>query len=92
MEDIQLILKMEDLEDKPADTSLVTYASSAPRKLVQIRHDESGGIFHDGIEVEFYENGRLKRFLDVERGKPHGLKIEWDPDGQIISRGTTDGT
>jgi len=62
------------------------YPSIAPRKLVQVRRDSSGRLFPDGIEVEFYENGRIKRFLDIELGVPNGLEIMWDADGRVISR------
>ncbi|MFC1779948.1 tetratricopeptide repeat protein [Thermodesulfobacteriota bacterium] len=86
IEDLRPILKEENLNKTPADIVLDTYASSTPRRLVQIRHDNNGNQFPDGIEVEFYENGRLKSFLDVKRGKPHGLQIKWDKDGQILSR------
>jgi tetratricopeptide (TPR) repeat protein len=86
IEDLLPILKEENINKKPAEIVLDTYASSAPRRLVQKRHDDNGNRFADGIEVEFYENGRLKRFLDVKRGKPHGIQITWDEDGQILSR------
>lgn len=86
LEDIGPLLKDENLDQKPAEIVFDTYASSAPRKLVQMRQDDNGRQVPDGIEVEFYENGRLKRFLDVKRGEPHGLEITWDEDGQILSR------
>ena len=62
------------------------YPSRAPRKLVQMRYDASGRPVPDGIEVEFYENGRIKRFLDVDRGVPNGLELTWNPDGRLLSR------
>jgi tetratricopeptide (TPR) repeat protein len=65
---------------------LSRYASSAPQRLVQGRLDSSGNFVPDGIEVEFYENGRLKRFLDIERGSLKGLEITWDADGRQLSR------
>ena len=39
-----------------------------------------------GIEVEFYENGRLKSFKDLVGGKLHGQVIAWDEQGQERSR------
>ena len=86
LEDIGPLLKEENLDQKPVEIVLDTYTSSAPRRLVQMRQDDNGNQEPDGIEVEFYETGRLKRFLDVKRGKPDGLQITWDEDGQILSR------
>lgn len=73
------------------DSSLLSirlsrYSSSAPQKLVQGRLDSSGNFVPDGIEVEFYENGRLKRFLDIDRGRQKGLELTWDADGKQLSR------
>ena len=62
------------------------YPSRAPRKLVQLRRDAGGRQVADGIEVEFHENGRLKRFLDIDQGQPNGLEIVWDPAGRLLSR------
>ncbi len=62
------------------------YPSLAPRKLVQVRRDPSGRIVPDGIEVEFHENGRIKRFLDIDLGKPNGVEVIWDTDGRVLSR------
>jgi hypothetical protein len=36
--------------------------------------------------VEFYENGRIKRFLDVDQGVPNGLELTWDSTGRLLSR------
>ena len=81
MEEIRPLLQEETLHKQPAKIVLETYASSAPKRLVQMRLDENGRQIVDGISVEFYENGRLKRFLDVKRGKPHGLDVTWDKNG-----------
>ena len=85
LEELRPQLK-EKLDEEPAEIVLDSYASSAPRRIVQVRPDDHGRQLPDGIEVEFYENGRLKRFLDVERGIPHGQQITWDKDGKIVSR------
>ena len=43
--------------------------------------------FHpDGIQAEFHENGRIKRFVDFERGLANGLELIWDADGRLLSR------
>jgi tetratricopeptide (TPR) repeat protein len=86
LEDIRPLLKGKTPNPQPADIILDTYASSAPRKLVQVRRDTSGNRVRDGIEVEFHENGRLKRFLDIKQGKPNGLEITWNKDGRPLSR------
>jgi tetratricopeptide (TPR) repeat protein len=65
---------------------LDVYPSRAPRRLVQVRHDSSGRVVPDGIEVEFYENGRLKRFLDIDLGVPNGLGLTWDSEGRQLSQ------
>jgi len=62
------------------------YPSIAPRQLVQVRYDNRGRPVVDGIEVEFHENGRLKRFLDVDQGVPNGVEMVWDKDGRLLSR------
>ncbi len=71
---------------QPPYILLDIYPSLAPRKLVQLRRDSSGRTVPDGIEVEFHENGRLKRFLDIDQGVPNGLEIIWDADGRMLSR------
>lgn len=65
---------------------MTRYPSAAPHRLVQGRADSNGQFVADGIEVEFYENGRLKHFLDVESGRPKGLDITWDANGKQLSR------
>jgi antitoxin component YwqK of YwqJK toxin-antitoxin module len=53
---------------------------------LQVRYDAAGRPVPDGIEVEFHENGRIKRFLDVVRGERHGLELTWDASGKALSR------
>jgi antitoxin component YwqK of YwqJK toxin-antitoxin module len=65
---------------------LEIYPIIAPRKLVQMRYDSSGRPVPDGIETEWYENGRVKRYLDVDLGVPNGLELTWGPDGRLLSR------
>ena len=65
---------------------LDVYPSQAPRRLVQMLHDSSGRSVPDGIEVEFHENGQVKRFLDIDQGIPNGLEIPWDRDGRELTR------
>lgn len=66
--------------------ALEVYPSLAPRKLVQLHRDQNGRMLPDGIEVEFHENGRIKRFLDIEWGQKNGLEVTWDPNGRQLSR------
>jgi len=65
---------------------LDAYPSLAPHKLMIVRSDSKGWEIPYGIEVEFHENGRLKRFLDLDQGVPNGLEIILDKDGRILSR------
>ena len=83
---IQPLVKGLPLNPKPAEIILDIYPSIAPWKLLQGRRDSKGHIMPDGIDVEFYENGRIKRFLDVSQGEPNGLAMTWDAEGKLISR------
>jgi tetratricopeptide (TPR) repeat protein len=65
---------------------LDVYPSNAPRKLMQVRRDPKGNNVPDGIVVEFYENGRLKHFLDMEQGVADGFEVTWDPEGRQLAR------
>jgi hypothetical protein len=65
---------------------LNVYPSQAPSKLTQLYFDDNGRSIADGIEVEWYDNGRIRRFLDVDWGVPNGLEINWAPDGRMLSR------
>jgi tetratricopeptide (TPR) repeat protein len=69
-----------------AELVLTQYPSEAPHTLAQMRRDANGSLVTDGIEVEFYENGRLKYFADIDQGKLNGLKMTWDANGQLLSR------
>jgi len=71
---------------EPPNILLDIYPSQAPRKLVQMRRDPKGYPVPHGIEVDFHENGRLKRFMDIEQGKRNGLEIIWDTAGRQLSR------
>ena len=83
---ISPLLKGQSLNPQPANILLDIYPSITPRKLLQVRYDSKGRPVPDGIEVEFYENGRLKRFLDIDQGISNGLEMIWDADGQVLSR------
>jgi tetratricopeptide (TPR) repeat protein len=77
----------EDLPSPQAPAILLEiYPSRAPRKLVQVGRDASGRPVPDGIIVEWHENGRLKSFLDVEKGVANGLELTWDAAGRQLSR------
>ncbi len=71
---------------QPHAIQLDTYPSFAPRNLVQLGHDAGGRRFPDGIEVEFHENGRVKRLLDFDQGVRGGFEITWDAEGKVLSR------
>jgi len=81
---IQQSLQGQQLNPQPLKVQLERYPSSAPRRLVQGRIDASGKFIPDGIEVEFYENGRLKRFLDIEYGRVIGQVMKWDENGNPL--------
>jgi tetratricopeptide (TPR) repeat protein len=70
----------------PSRPFLSVYPSKAPHILRQVRGDQSGNLVTDGIEVEFYENGRLKYFADKFVGKLNGLEMTWGSDGRLLSR------
>jgi len=86
LDQIQPALAGQELDPRPFAVQQSRYPSGAPHKLVQGRLDSGGQFMPDGIEVEFHENGRLKRFLDIERGKPKGLVATWDFKGKPLSR------
>lgn len=76
----------QPLASPPTKILLELYPSQAPRKVVQIGLDAAGRDRPDGIEVEWHENGRIKRFLDIDQGVPNGLEFTWDANGQLLSR------
>ena len=78
-------LEGQRLDSEAPELLLDAYPSQAPRKLAQIRRGAGGRSVPDGIVVEWYENGRLSRFLDVDYGVPNGLDIIWRPDGRVSS-------
>jgi tetratricopeptide (TPR) repeat protein len=84
LDEIRPLLRGQLPDPQPADIVFDTYPSKAPHQLVQVRHGDSGKRIHDGIEVEFYENGRLKRFLDISMGKSNGVEMTWDMDGRRL--------
>jgi tetratricopeptide (TPR) repeat protein len=60
-------------------------SSTAPHLLVQGVRDAGGRFIQDGIEAEFYENGRLKRFTDFEKGVRDGDEFSWDEAGRLLA-------
>jgi hypothetical protein len=71
---------------QPPLTQLDYYPSTAPRTLLQGYRDASGNFVHHGIEAVFYENGRLMKFTDYDKGVKHGAEITWDSNGKTLSR------
>jgi Flp pilus assembly protein TadD len=71
---------------RPPNIMLEIYPSRAPHKLAQVSRNTNGSTVFHGIEVEFHENGRLKRFLDLDHGKPNGLEMNWNQEGRLLSR------
>jgi len=82
---IRPLLAGEELDPQPPQIRLDRYPSSAPRRLVQGRVNANGDFVPDGIEAEFHENGRLKRFTDYERGRMVGVEMTWDENGKQLS-------
>ena len=81
------LLKGQSLIPQPPEIMMDIYPSIiGPRLLVQIRRDSRGQPVADGIEVEFYENGRVKRFVDIDHGIRNGVEMIWDADGKLLSR------
>ncbi len=70
----------------PAAVLMDAYSPGVPKQLVQVRNGANGNRVRDGIEVEFYENGRLKRFLDISKGQPLREDITWDMDGSRLEQ------
>lgn len=79
------ILKDREITSFPFQVELDIYPSRAPRKLVQMRRLSGGRLVPHGIEIEFYENGRLKCFKDLVAGKLDGLVKTWDEHGKELT-------
>ena len=82
---IQPLLAGQELNPKPPIIQLERYPSGAPRRLVQVRSNASGAFIPDGVEAEFHENGRLKRFVDLDLGQTIGREKTWDSNGKQLS-------
>ena len=83
---INPMLRGQKLRADPPLIQQDFYASAAPRRLVQGRRNAGGQFTPDGIEVIFYENGRLKQFVDYENGVKHGTELQWKSNGQLLTR------
>lgn len=83
---IRPLLAGQNLNPQPLMIRVAYFPTGAPRKIVQGRMDSSGNFIPDGVDADFYENGRLKRFQDIDLGKAIGLDITWDEDGKQLSR------
>ena len=82
---INPMLRGQELRTDPPLIQQDFYPSAAPRRLVQGRRNAGGQFIPEGIDVTFYENGRLKQFVDYENGVKHGTEISWDSDGQVLT-------
>jgi tetratricopeptide (TPR) repeat protein len=82
---INPMLRGQKLRTDPPLIQQDFYPSTAPRRLVQGRRNASGQFIPDGIDVTFYENGRLKHFVDYENGVKNGDEITWDNNGQVLT-------
>jgi hypothetical protein len=66
--------------------TLGLYPTREPYKLAQGHLGAEGRFIAHGIQVELYQSGRIKRFLDLDRGQPNGLELTWSPDGKLLTR------
>ncbi|WP_026362204.1 tetratricopeptide repeat protein [Geopsychrobacter electrodiphilus] len=82
LEKINDIPESRSYDPTPPQIKLNRYPSTAPQRVVQGRVDAQGNFVSDGIEAEFYENGRLKRFVDFDHGQPTGAELTWDDQGK----------
>ncbi|MDX2494763.1 MAG: hypothetical protein QNK27_07355 [Desulfuromusa sp.] len=80
------MLKDQNFRPRQPLVMLDIYPSRAPRKLIQMYRDASGKPVPHGAEVEFYENGRIKHFVDIAHGQWNGLEMTWDENGQLLTR------
>jgi tetratricopeptide (TPR) repeat protein len=69
----------------PLEVSVDRYPSGYPRTIAQTRAGSDGHPVTSGIWTEWYDGGGLKRFMDYEDGNPHGVAVEWDESGEVIS-------
>jgi len=83
---VSKMLGGQSLNPQMPQIVLSTYPSLAPRRLLQVRQGSDGRPVPEGIEVEFFENGRIKRFQDYQQGLKDGLELKWDEKGQQLSR------
>jgi tetratricopeptide (TPR) repeat protein len=83
---IRPLVRQRFPNSQPHEISLDVYPGGSPRKLVQLGSDARGRNVPDGIEVEFYENGRVKRLVDLDHGAKVGVEMTWDEDGRVVSR------
>ena len=85
LEEIRPLLANMNLTTQPFIIRLDRYPSMAPHRLIQGRLNAGGEFVPDGIEAEFYENGRIKRFVDFDQGVAKGSEITWDQNGRQLS-------
>jgi tetratricopeptide (TPR) repeat protein len=83
---ISPLLRGQKPSPQPLPVQLEYYPETAPHMLLQGQRDSSGQFIPEGIGVEFYENGRLKRFTDYAEGVRQGSEITWDIDGRKFSQ------
>jgi hypothetical protein len=79
-------LGAEHLDTRMPKTGITEYPSGAPRVFSQARPNAEGRYVSDGIRTEWYETGQLERFADYADNVPHGVDVNWDPVGQVLSR------
>lgn len=73
-------------EIAPPKISVSRYESGYPRTIAQTQPDASGRHVPDGIWTEWYDGGKLKRFVDYAGGVPHGVSVTWDESGRPVER------
>jgi tetratricopeptide (TPR) repeat protein len=66
--------------------SVTRYESGYPRTIAQTQPDASGHQVPDGIWTEWYDGGKLRRFVDYEGGVPNGVSVTWDESGRPVER------
>jgi len=68
------------------EIAVLRHPSEAPRTIFLKDLGSSGQDQPDGFLTEWYEDGSLKRYADYVHGILHGLEVQWDKDGQVLSR------